>query len=88
MADIHQVIPHAADGGFPSHHAVFMAAIAMAIYLRDKPAGKALASLTVLCGFARIAAGIHYPTDIAAGLAIGAVVTLLIDRVRQQLLRK
>ncbi len=88
FSDIHLVTPHAADGGFPSHHAVFMAAIVAAIYIRSKSAGVVLGVLTVICGAARIAAGIHYPTDILAGLVIGAGVTVLTNRVLLQLLRK
>ena len=65
-----------------------MAAIATAIYLRNKPAGLILGLLTVVCGFARIAAGIHYPSDIAVGLLVGAGVTVLTNRVLLQLLRK
>ena len=71
LTDIHLLTPHSADGGMPSHHTVFMIALAAAIYIRHRLVGLALGILTLICGIARIAAGIHYPTDVIAGLAIG-----------------
>ena len=88
MSNIHAVIDHAADGGFPSHHAAFMAAIATAVYLRNKQAGNGLMWLTVICGIARVAAGIHYPTDIVFGITLGVLVTVFTNRALMQLLRK
>ena len=80
LSGIHLLTPHSADGGMPSHHTVFMAAMATAIYLRNKLVGLSMGILTLLCGLARIAAGVHYPTDVLAGLAIGIGTVLIIDR--------
>lgn len=72
--------PHAADGGMPSHHTVFMIAIAYAIYMLNRNMGILLMTLTVICGFARVTAGIHFPTDIIAGLIIGIAATSITTR--------
>lgn len=57
---------------FPSGHATFFAALAMAIWLVHPRTG-ILFVLGALCiGFGRIVAGIHYPIDILAGYCIGA----------------
>lgn len=56
---------------FPSGHASFYAAVALAIYLYNRRAGAWLISLTLIMGLARIAAGIHWPSDIFAGFIVG-----------------
>lgn len=80
LSNIHLLTPHTADGGMPSHHTVFMIAIATAIYLRHRLAGLVLGVLTLFCGVARIASGIHYPTDVLAALLIGIGTVLLVNR--------
>ena len=79
LTDIHLLTPHSADGGMPSHHTVFMIALAAAIYIRHRLVGLALGILTLICGIARIASGIHFPTDVIAGLAIGIGSVVLIN---------
>ena len=82
------VTPHAADGGMPSHHTTFMIAIAVAIFLRDKIVGSILIALTLISGAARVAAGIHFPTDIVVALVIGSAVVLLTNRILLRILAR
>ena len=42
----------------------------------NRPVGAFMLAAVALYGFGRIYAGVHYPLDIAAGAAIGGVVTL------------
>ena len=70
--EITLLIPHDADGGFPSHHTTVMIAIAVALWFRNHNFGRLLFTLAILSGIARVGAGIHYPTDILAGVIIGA----------------
>jgi undecaprenyl-diphosphatase len=70
--EITLLIPHDADGGFPSHHTTVMVAIAVALWFRNHNFGRLLFTLAILSGIARIGAGIHYPSDILAGVVIGA----------------
>ena len=69
--EITLLIPHDADGGFPSHHTTVMIAIAVALWFRNHNFGRLLFLLAILSGVARVGAGIHYPSDIAAGVLIG-----------------
>lgn len=71
------LVPHAADGGMPSHHVVFMVTLAVSVYFYDRRIAAVLALLTLISGIARVAAGIHYPTDIVAGAVLGAVIVCL-----------
>lgn len=69
------LVPHGADGGMPSHHVVFMTTLIVSVYMYQKKLAILLALLTVITGIARVAAGIHYPSDVlvAAVLGVGIV---------------
>lgn len=71
------LVPHGADGGMPSHHVAFMMTLIISVYFYDRRIAAILALLTLFTGIARIAAGIHYPSDIIAGALLGAVVVYL-----------
>lgn len=58
---------------FPSGHATFFFALAMAIYFYSKKWGWAFFTAAVLITLARIIAGVHYPIDILGGAVIGVL---------------
>jgi len=68
------LIPHTADNGFPSDHALLGAAIAFSIFHFNKKLGFLLLYLTALVGVARVMAGVHHATDIAGSVAIVLIV--------------
>lgn len=69
---------HAPDPGFPSDHATASFAIATALVLYDRRWGAVALALATLLAIGRVATGVHYPTDVAAGAAIGAACACLI----------
>lgn len=71
------LIPHGADGGMPSHHMVFMFSVATMAFFMNNRAGLLLALLSIASGIARICAGIHYPSDVLAGILLGAGISVL-----------
>ncbi|CAL9512500.1 phosphatase PAP2 family protein [Streptomyces sp. enrichment culture] len=74
--------------GFPSRHTVVATAVLLvlayvcAARLRSRAARLSLWTgagvLCVLCGYSRVHLGVHWPTDVLAGLGLGAAVALLV----------
>jgi membrane-associated phospholipid phosphatase len=75
------LVPHSADGGMPSHHVVFMVTLVASIYFYQKGFAALLAGLTLVSGIARVAAGIHYPSDILVAAILGVAILYLYRRV-------
>ncbi len=71
------LVPHAADGGMPSSHVIFMVTLVVSIFFYQKGLASVLAGLTLLTGIARVVSGIHYPSDILVGAALGVVIVYL-----------
>jgi membrane-associated phospholipid phosphatase len=61
----------------PSHHMVFMAAAAFMVYNSNKRLGLILIGLSLISGVARISAGIHYLSDVFAGILLSGFTVFL-----------
>lgn len=65
---------------FPSDHAAFFVALSLGIWLACRGAGWAALGWTVFVTLAtRVAAGLHWPLDIAAGALVGATALALLQ---------
>lgn len=73
---VHLFSGHAADPGFPSDHATAAFAIAVAILLRKRGWGIAALALAAVLSVGRVALGVHYPSDVLAGAALGSAAAL------------
>jgi undecaprenyl-diphosphatase len=69
-----------ADPSFPSDHAAAAFAIAVAALLAYRHAGRVLLGLAVLVAVSRVLVGAHYPTDVLAGAAVGAISGIVVAR--------
>jgi undecaprenyl-diphosphatase len=81
VAEPHQVhlfTAHAADPGFPSDHATAAFAIAVAILLRKRAWGWVALGFAAVLAVGRVGLGVHYPSDVLAGAALGASAALLL----------
>jgi undecaprenyl-diphosphatase len=75
---VHLFSHHAADPGFPSDHATASFAIATAIILRRRAWGGAVLLAAIILSIGRVAIGVHYPTDVIGGAALGSTAALLL----------
>jgi len=73
---VHLFARHVADPGFPSDHATASFAIAVAILLRSRRWGYVTLALATVLSVSRVALGIHFPTDVLAGAALGGATAL------------
>lgn len=78
LQNVIALVPESAYSSFPSGHATFYMALAVAIYLYHKRAGYIFIFFTLIIGLARIAVGVHYPIDILAGFIIGIFIPILV----------
>lgn len=67
---------HPDSSSFPSKHAMTAAAFGTAVALEDPPAGVVLVPLVGLIAYGRLRTRVHWPTDVAGGLLLGALVAL------------
>lgn len=74
------------DFSFVSDHSTMAMAIAVGIFLAHRKLGFVALGLGFLEGFLRIYMGVHYPTDVIGGFALGTAVTLLLAPLAQLLL--
>ncbi len=64
------------DAGLPSDHAVMAGAATAGLWLVSRRLGVLAAVAALVMGFARVYVAAHYPQDVLAGFALGAVVSL------------
>lgn len=77
LGDITPLFTPGGVGAFPSGHAVFFFALALAVFIVDRRFGQWLIAAAVVISAARIAAGVHWPLDILGGLALAIFVTAI-----------
>jgi membrane-associated phospholipid phosphatase len=75
------------DASFPSDHATMAGAVAAGLLCVHRKLGTVAALAALLMAFARVYIGAHFPLDVLAGLAVGAVVALLVQRAGPALAR-
>lgn len=73
---VHLFASHSADPGFPSDHATAAFAIAVAILLRKQGWGVAALVAATVLSIGRVALGVHYPSDVLGGAALGSAAAL------------
>ncbi|MEU6370549.1 phosphatase PAP2 family protein [Streptomyces sp. NPDC046931] len=71
---------------FVSDHATLTMAAAVALFLANRKFGLIGLGLALLEGFCRVYLGVHYPTDVVGGFALGTAVALLLSPLAMALL--
>lgn len=82
-----EVLVHGKDDySFVSDHATLCMALAVGLFLANRRLGIVGLVLGLLGGFIRVYMGVHYPTDVVGGLALGTAVALLLSPLAMSLL--
>ncbi|RVU17058.1 phosphatase PAP2 family protein [Streptomyces antnestii] len=74
------------DFSFVSDHATLAMAIGAGLFVAHRKFGLIGIGLAVLEGFCRVFMGVHYPTDVVGGFALGTAVALLLSPLASALL--
>jgi len=84
--DVAMLFYEPTDSSFPSNAAAAGLGLAFGIWGVNRRLGYFAIAAATLYGVARVYAGVHYPLDILAGVAIAAPVTYLVFRLRDLLM--
>jgi membrane-associated phospholipid phosphatase len=72
------VPPNIQAGSFPSSHTAIAVGVATALMALHVPIGTVAVIAAVLVAFGRIAAGMHYPSDVLGGIAVGLLAYVIV----------
>lgn len=78
LSDVHLLVSCGSGYSFPSSHAVNNMAGATILSYFYRKWTWAFMSFAGLVAFSRISVGVHYPSDVIAGAAVGAVVAAVV----------
>jgi undecaprenyl-diphosphatase len=67
------------DYSFVSDHATITMALGVGLFVAHRRFGLAGIGLALVEGFCRVYMGVHYPTDVVGGFALGTAVVLLLS---------
>ena len=80
LGGIRELLFHRPTYSFPSDHAAAFFAFAASLYFSgEKKLGIIFFGVAIIMSVFRVATGLHWPSDIVAGLVIGVVAAYLVD---------
>lgn len=74
VTDVQRLVEHDEGRSFPSRHVASAFAMAALARPADRTTGYVMTLAALGLGLSRVATGLHYPTDVLAGAALGQVV--------------
>ena len=86
IANMHLLVDKTKDFSFASDHATIAGGVATGLWLLDRRLGLVAGVAAAAMAFARVYVGAHYPGDVAAGLLLGAAITLALSGIGRRLL--
>ncbi len=82
------MIPPVGDPSFPSGHTSASFAAATALYAMDRKWGIAAYIFAAVMGFSRLYVGVHFPTDVLAGAALGVAAAKFVIKMFKKRMKK
>jgi len=85
---VHALVPpNAQAGSFPSSHTAIAIGVATALAYHNVPLGVAAFLMAILVAFGRVAAAMHYPTDVIGGALVGILSFMIVRAIHHGLER-
>lgn len=81
LYNVNLLLTHPTIGSFPSGHAAFYFGLSSVVYFYNKKAGTLFLVASFLISLSRVFVGIHWPSDVLVGAAIGVVSGWLIFKI-------
>jgi len=81
------VPPNIQAGSFPSSHTAIAFGVAAALAFADTRVGVAAFVMALFVALGRVAAGMHYPTDVIGGAAVGLISFAIVRAIHRGLAR-
>ncbi len=81
LENIVPLFSHSVSASFPSLHAAFFFGLSFAILFYNKKTGAIFLAASFLIACSRVLAGLHWPSDILAGIVLGILCALAVIRV-------
>lgn len=81
------VPPNLQAGSFPSSHTAIAFGVAAALAFADTKVGVATFLMAIFVALGRVAAGMHYPTDVIGGAAVGLLSFAIVRAIHRGLTR-
>lgn len=85
LENLNQLVTHSTGDSFPSGHAAFFFAIASSVFFFHRIWGIIFFGVALYMGIGRIEAGLHWPTDILGGMAVGIFSAWLINFIKNKI---
>jgi membrane-associated phospholipid phosphatase len=86
ISNMHLLVSRTSDFSFASDHATAAGAVAAGLLLFNRRLGLCTVVAAFAMAVARVYVGAHYPSDVVAGLALGALVAIGCHRFTRRLL--
>ncbi len=83
---LHLLVDGKSDYSFVSDHATLAMALGTGLFVANRKFGLIGIGLALVEGFCRVFMGVHYPTDVVGGFALGTATTLLLAPLAMALL--
>ncbi|XEQ93905.1 Undecaprenyl-diphosphatase BcrC [Sporomusa carbonis] len=77
---VQRLLPMSPSASFPSGHATGGFAIAGSVILGQRSGSVLMTVFAVLMALSRVYTGVHYPSDVIAGMAVGILSSYLVER--------
>ncbi len=89
LEDVNVIIPFTTENAsLPSGHVAFFFALSTVAFMRNKKAGSALFFFSFLIALSRVAAGVHWPSDVVIGALVGLASGFIVFKLSQKICKK